>query len=151
MTMQIQDFGQLLDTHGADPARWPQHLRAAALALRDRDPAARAAWREAARLDALLRDRPPETAGDRLRAARVVAASMARIRAETARHEAGPAARLWQEWRWLFARPVGLGLAGMVLAGWFAGQGLLPLPPRGDPVLDLLLTEPLSLFEEDVS
>ncbi|MBU8538239.1 hypothetical protein [Falsiroseomonas tokyonensis] len=149
--MDIQDFRQLLDTHGADPARWPQAMRAAALTLRDRNPQAQAAWREASRLEALLRTRPAETAEDRLRAARVVAASMARIRAEAAAREASLAARLWQEWRWLFARPVGVGLAGVMLAGWFAGQGLLPLPPRGDPVLELLLTEPLALFEEDVS
>ncbi|MGX9965191.1 hypothetical protein ACVFYP_17805 [Roseomonas sp. F4] len=146
--MQIHDFAEMLDTYGADPARWPPGRRAAALALRDRDPAARAVWMEAARLEALLRARPEETPADRLRATAVVAASMARIRAEQARREAGPWRRIRQEWSWLLARPVGVGLAGVVLAGWFAGHGV-PLPPSGDALLDLLLTEPLALFEED--
>ncbi|MBU8546949.1 MULTISPECIES: hypothetical protein [Roseomonadaceae] len=146
--MHINDFAGMLDTYGTDPARWPPAQRAAALALRDRDPAARAAWVEAARLEALLRARPEETPADRLRAAAVIAASLARIRAAEARRVAGIWPRIWQEWRWLLARPVGVGLAGMVLAGWFAGQGV-PLPPSGDALLDLLLTEPLALFEDD--
>lgn len=146
--MRIQDFHDLLDTHGADPARWPPQQRAAALALRDRLPEAQAAWAEAERMEVLLRSRPRETPQDRLRAATVIAATMAQLRVETARPDTGPWHRLWQEWRWLFARPIGVGLAGMVLAGWFAGQGGA-WPSGQDALLELLLADPLSLFEED--
>lgn len=51
-------FAALLDAYGADPARWPEGERAAALAFLDADPAARQARADAARLDAVL-DRAP--------------------------------------------------------------------------------------------
>ena len=45
---------QLLDSYGADPARWPEPERPAALALLARDPEAQCAQREAAALDQFL-------------------------------------------------------------------------------------------------
>ncbi len=53
-------FIRLLDTHGADPARWPEAERAAALALLERSAEMRAAHDAAAALDAALRDSLPE-------------------------------------------------------------------------------------------
>lgn len=51
-------FAALLDAYGADPGRWPEGERAAALAFLEADPAARQARADAARLDAVL-DRAP--------------------------------------------------------------------------------------------
>ncbi len=44
----------ILASHGADPARWPQDVRAALLALAARDPVVAAALAEARALDAAL-------------------------------------------------------------------------------------------------
>lgn len=52
--MGPQAFRDLLDRHGAAPAAWPAARRAAALALVERDPAARADWQRAQRLDRAL-------------------------------------------------------------------------------------------------
>jgi len=138
--MRPAEFSELLDTYGADPERWPAGLRAAALAHRDADPAARAAWEHAAALDALLAAPRP---GEAARAAAVVDAALRRLRAEGDRPGFWPG--LWQEWRWLLARPLGAGLAAMVVIGWLAGHA--PPIARGAPVIDLLLTDP-SLFED---
>ncbi len=58
-TLDRARFEVLLDAYGADPQRWPQEERAAALALLERDPDARALRAQAARLDALLATAEP--------------------------------------------------------------------------------------------
>ena len=45
---------QLIEAYGADPARWPESERGAALTLLARDPEAQRVQREAAELDAML-------------------------------------------------------------------------------------------------
>ncbi len=138
--MRPADFLELLDTHGADPARWPPERRAEALAHRDADPAARAAWDRAAALDALLAARRAE---DPARSAAVVDAALRRLRAGRARP--GLWSAFWQEWRWLLARPLGAGVAAMLVIGWWVGHQ--PPAAHGAPAIDLLLTDP-SVFEE---
>jgi len=53
-TLDRARFAVLLDAYGADPERWPEGERAAALALLRREPEAQALRARAARLDALL-------------------------------------------------------------------------------------------------
>lgn len=53
-TLDRARFDVLLDAYGADPERWPEAERAAAMALLQRDPEARALRAQAARLDGLL-------------------------------------------------------------------------------------------------
>lgn len=79
-----QDFGleqlqALLDSYGANRARWPTGLRTAAEALIDRDPEARAALAEAQRLDDLLSGASDPLASPELKA-RVLADASARRR-----------------------------------------------------------------------
>ncbi len=52
--MTLAQFVELLDIHGADPARWPDPSRAAAQELLAADAAARAALAGATNLDALI-------------------------------------------------------------------------------------------------
>lgn len=52
--MQLDRFTALLEAFGADPKRWPDAERAAALAFAAAEPAAKALMRDAAALDALL-------------------------------------------------------------------------------------------------
>lgn len=58
--MRIEDLSRLLETHGADPARWPPARRAAALALLGTSAEARRRRAAAAAVDALLRESLPE-------------------------------------------------------------------------------------------
>jgi len=109
--MNTQQFTRLLDTHGADPARWPEPERAAALAFCAASPAARETWRAARRTEALLAaGRAPMP--DPARQARIVAAAVARLRAQ---------AEPLLDWRWLFTRPVGAAFAASLAAGWLVG------------------------------
>jgi len=121
MTMMTPEaFTRLLDTHGAEPARWPEAHREAALRLCETSPEAQARWMEAGRLDALLaagRTARREPA----REARIVAAAMARIRAR---------AELVLDWRWLFTRSMRVALAACLVAGWFVGVGFGDDAPR---------------------
>lgn len=52
--MKLEEFERLLDAHGADPARWPDARRDAALALLADDPEAAARHAETRGLDTLL-------------------------------------------------------------------------------------------------
>ena len=114
MTMTLEEFSRLLDTHGADLARWPDAQRDAARRLCEASPAARGQWMAARRLDMLLAaGRAP--APDPARQARVVAGAMARIRAR---------AEPLLDWRWLFTRPIGAAFAASLVAGWLVGMGL---------------------------
>lgn len=54
MTMNLERFESLLDTHGADPVRWPDRERVAAMDLLAQSSDAKAALAVAQRLDALL-------------------------------------------------------------------------------------------------
>ena len=124
--MNPEEFSRLLDTHGADPERWPEAQRAAARALSEASPAVRAQWMAAKRLDALLaagRAPQPEPA----RQARIVTGAMARLRART---------EPLLDWRWLFPRPIGAAFAASLVAGWLVGvqlgDGALPHPLLAD-------------------
>ena len=124
--MSPEDFSRLLDTHGADPERWPEAQRAAAQALCEVSTAARGQWMAAKRLDVLLaagRAPPPDPA----RQARIVAGAMARLRAR---------AEPLLDWRWLFPRPIGAAFAASLVVGWLVGVGwgesALPLPLLAD-------------------
>ena len=65
--MTSQRLERLLQAYGADPMRWPQGERQAALALLAADPALEKQRREAAALDALLdRAEPPQASGELL-------------------------------------------------------------------------------------
>lgn len=112
--MNAEDFARLLDTHGADPERWPVAQRAEAQALCEASAAAHGQWVAAKRLDGLLsagRAPPPDPA----RQARIVAGAMARLRART---------EPLLDWRWLFPRPVGAAFAASLIAGWLVGLEL---------------------------
>lgn len=54
MTMNLERFESLLDTHGADPERWPDQARDAAMGLLAQSSDAQAALAAAQRLDAML-------------------------------------------------------------------------------------------------
>ncbi len=109
--MNTEQFTVLLDTHGADPERWPETQRAAALALCAASPAAHGQWLAARRLDALLAAaRAPVP--DPARQARIVAGAVARLRAQ---------AEPLLDWRWLFTRPIWAAFAASSVAGWMVG------------------------------
>ncbi len=109
--MNPEDFSRLLDTHGADPERWPEAQRVAARALCEASTAAREQWMAAKRLDVLLAaGRAPLP--DPARQARVVAGAMARLRLR---------AEPLLDWRWLFPRPIGAAFAASLVAGWLVG------------------------------
>jgi hypothetical protein len=72
--MTLARFTALLDAYGAEPARWPERERAAALTLLARSPEAYAQRDEAAVLDTLL-DRAPAPAPPAALAARILAAA----------------------------------------------------------------------------
>jgi len=75
MPMRLDDFARLLDTHGADPARWPPETLAPARALLERSATARGLQAEARILDETLRDSLPGPSPE----------ALARMRANVAR------------------------------------------------------------------
>jgi len=74
--MTLDRLQQLLDAYGADPMRWPEEERAAALAMLARSAEARAALADAERLDAIL-DLAESAEPSSDLAARIVAAAPA--------------------------------------------------------------------------
>jgi hypothetical protein len=125
--MNTEQFTRLLDTHGADPDRWPEPQRAPALALCAASPAAYAQWMAAKRLDArLAAGRAPVP--DPARQARIVAGAMARLRAQ---------AEPMLDWRWLFTRPIGAAFAASLIAGWLIGSELAESASRSLSLADL--------------
>jgi hypothetical protein len=125
--MDLDRFTRLLATHGADLARWPADERDAASRLLGVSPDARAAWSEAARLEALFaRDRP---AVEPARRNAIATAALRRIRALPARDEA-------IGWRWLFSPALGAAFAATLVVGCFVGFQAGP-PPSGAP-LDII-------------
>lgn len=132
--MNLALFTRLLDTHGADFRRWPEALRAAGEAFRDASPEAFERWTDATRLDALFAlDR--EEAIDPARQRALVDAGLRRIRNRPARQGF--------DWRWLFSKPIGAGLAAATLAGFAAGlvfgPALQPREPQGEAAIAFLL------------
>lgn len=73
----IEALRRLLDSHGADQARWPKAKRAAAEALIARDVAALRLFAETEALDRVLGAGAGEAALDRRLAERIVAAALA--------------------------------------------------------------------------
>ncbi|MBI3517071.1 MAG: hypothetical protein HY060_23820 [Proteobacteria bacterium] len=110
--MTLKRFKQLLDTYGADLARWPVEERRAARALVAADPRARQARDETAELDAFLDRYAPEPAS----AARVVAGLRALPPAVLDWRAA--LAELWWELRALPRVPT---MVAVVLLGLLAG------------------------------
>jgi hypothetical protein len=66
MLMTMERLNTILESYGASPARWPAEERAAAEAMIASSDEARAAFAEAARLDAVLDQAPPPPPVDRL-------------------------------------------------------------------------------------
>jgi hypothetical protein len=64
--MTLERLNTILEAYGASPARWPADERAAAEAMIASSDAARAAFAEAARLDAMLDRAAPPPPADRL-------------------------------------------------------------------------------------
>lgn len=115
MTITRAEVEALLASHGADEARWPGELRAAALAMIAADPGLRAQRDAAAHLDTMLGDWARETAGDLAAADRIVDTATARLAGQVGRER--PVAR------WLLG-------AGAVAA---AAAGVLLLRPAAAP------------------
>ena len=118
MSMRMVRFADLLDSHGADLARWPAAEAPAARALLAENPEAQRRLRAAARLDA------------RLRASRAGPddAALARMRAHVAREVARsplPARPGWRQW----LRPLLPMGGGAVLALAACGVWLSLSPP----------------------
>lgn len=112
---------ELAETYGADPARWPDSIRAEAQASLARLPAPPAWLAEAKALDAWLDTFPAPAAGPAL-ARRIVLA----------------APDLTPLWRRARAWWTGLGLAGAAAAGLAAGAlvVLAVTPPAASPSSD---------------
>jgi len=129
-TMTLRRFGELLETHGADLARWPEEERRAARALLAEDAAARALLAEHAALENLLARAAPGPSP----------ALEERILAATVERDAAPAradAPRPPRWRWL----AGAGaLAASLLIGLALGlSGRLapwPSPPLTQATLE---------------
>lgn len=124
MSIGLDRFRHLLDAHGADPARWPAQERAAALALVEAEPAARALLDEARALDVALDALPTPRAASDLRL---------RVLADAPIGRSAPAPSILSAWlhrlgRWTLAGPA---LAGALALGLAVGHWL-PMP---EPVL----------------
>ena len=103
MSMRLDRLARLLDTHGADPARWPEAEAGAAHALLAASAEARALRESAALLDAALRESlPPADPAALARIRRAVAVAVAR--------EPSP-------------RPAGLGAGPAWIPQWAGGIG----------------------------
>lgn len=114
--VDLDRFLELVDAYGAEPGRWPERERAGALALLATSPEARAACREAAKLDGLL---------DELPAYRPSAVVAARILATVPAAQVRRGGPLTAFWRSLWPsgpiwRPAG-GLAAAALLGLAVG------------------------------
>jgi hypothetical protein len=157
--MSLTQFVELLDTHGADPAHWPQRRRDAAQELLAANADARAALATAANLDAVLArccERPHVgDASEELAIARV----MARLPAPLPRQPQGllrkllPAALL--EFDFAPAWPRFAALAGVAFLGFAVGlsdgglalteksaSAIIGTPATSDADLSLMLFEP---------
>lgn len=135
--MDLARLKRLLEAHGAEPRRWPEGERAAALDLLAGSPAARAALEAAARLDGLLGGVAPEDPV-------ATAALRARIAALAATPARRAAPRGWSGWSigpWPVRRlwPQAMGLVAAAVIGFVVGIGHPPSPAADglDPGPDL--------------
>lgn len=87
--LSLQAFKDMLDAYGGDPRRWPEQGRAAAQSLLAHSADARAAFREARALDAVLVSAPSGVEPAQALKERIVAAALSGYQ-----KEAAPTARL---------------------------------------------------------
>jgi hypothetical protein len=124
--MTIDELQTLLDSHGADPARWPAALRVAALGLIASDKEARAAHDAARELDAALGQYARVSPVDETAAARV----LTRLAGPLPRQDRGwrhwPAVLL--DWQFAPAWPRVAALAGCAAIGFMIGIAGLDRP-----------------------
>lgn len=122
--MRITDFARLLDTHGADPARWPPEALPAARALLERSPEARRLRKRARSLDEALRDSLPGPSPEALARMRAgVAQAVARSPLPAVAAEGGVM-------RWLRPwLPAGCGaLITLAACGFWLSRAAQPVP-----------------------
>jgi len=144
----LDRLAQLLDAYGGEPARWPEHERAAALQLIAANPEAQAMQRSALELDgALDTDVLPDVASSALRA---------RVLEIPIRHPREERAAGWS-WKrnWMF----GLFALTPCVIGFVSGTLFMePSSDVDDEAWDELaqvvapgaLSEELDLFDEDL-
>jgi hypothetical protein len=127
--MDLARLKRLLEAHGAEPRRWPQDERRAALDLLARSAEARAAHEAAAALDRLLGTASEEDA-----------AAAAALRARLSALAAGSPRRTTPRWSlgpWPLRRlwPQAAALAAAAVIGFVVGVGHPAVPPGDDPDL----------------
>lgn len=151
--LTLRRFRTMIDSYGADPLRWPDEMRAGALALLDSSAEARAAFREARRLDHAI-----EAARARddsmLRHPDEQAAALARVRSGVAARIATSKARRPTDWdvgwmqslqmRWIgMATSGGLAIAaGLLIGATYASR------PEFDTVLSMLQPVPIHILAD---
>lgn len=133
---RVAAFGELLDTHGGDPARWPPDRRAEAERLIATSPEARRLVGEAAALDRVLAAAPAVGASQPLELSKRIIEA---VRASQRGGKRGGAGSAMAPVRWL-----GWASAG-VLAASFAFGIVLGLSETGAPyVADVAVATGLS-------
>jgi len=124
MPMRMDDFARLLNTHGADPARWPPETVPAARALLEASAPARALQERARILDEALRDSLPGPSPEalaRMRAGVAQAVARAPLPAATAGGGVLHWLRLWL--------PAGCGaLITLAACGFWLSRAPQPAP-----------------------
>jgi hypothetical protein len=105
-------FMHLLQTYGADFARWPAPDQQPGRALRDESAAMQEQWRQALVLDALFAADRKACEPEEVRRDAVVQRAMARLHALPERGI---------EWRWLLGRRVSWAMGAMIIAGFISG------------------------------
>lgn len=133
--MEAARFAALLDAYGADPARWPEEERAAALALLATSSDARARQREAAALDAMLGTAPPAPPSDLL-VARVLAAAPGAAAAARPATDRARARAAWRRSRRAAIAAAALAAAAS-LALWIARTPAPETPLAADVIAEL--------------
>lgn len=109
--MDIDRFKAILDAYGADPARWPEGERAAAVTFLHSDGKAKAAHDRAAELDALIAPAALATAPSEMLTARLL--------------RAVPQPEFFGDWRRVAAAAALALVVG--LGGGFASGALVPV------------------------
>lgn len=144
MTLErLRDFA---DAYGADPRRWPEGERDAAVALMNRSVAARDIVAEAGALDAILDGSP----------AHVPDAALARLTAATAfpplRPSSSPVWASVMDWRGFLAAalwPRATVFAGMIALGIVTGLALEPVAV-GNDAYAMVVGDLFSDMDEDL-
>ncbi len=134
--MNLDRFRDILDAYGAEPARWPEAERAAALSFAEADAAARAWLDEEVRFDRLL-DAAPAAVPSAALAARIAAAAPEQRRSWRA--------RLAEIWGDLFpGQPLWKPAAGLAFAALIGAA----LPSVTTSALDLETNDYTVAFDE---